>query len=223
MREAGRIEVEPDTQRLRPVDPSGEVLRADGVAIDAARSELAVERVQVEAMRARDQRQRLRRVRAQLVRCSRLARIVAGRGQAAAEFAVRLLEPRDVVSLPAVKRNRHRLQLTLRRVGVHAEIRVALPGEAIGAQYVFSHMFLNSTFMGGPTWHWNPIRPFSARPLVSSSTSTLVTWPLRISVSMLPRATMWTWFQSFCLTSAFSSSSVRCSAPTTFGAPSCPM
>ena len=54
MGEAGRVEVEPDPERLRPVDPAGEMLGADRIAIDAPRAELSVERVQVEAMGARE-------------------------------------------------------------------------------------------------------------------------------------------------------------------------
>ena len=74
MREQRRVEVQADPERLRPVDPAGEMLRADRVAVDAPCAELAVEGVQVEAMRAGNQRQGLRRVAAELVRRARLAR-----------------------------------------------------------------------------------------------------------------------------------------------------
>ena len=56
MREVRRIEIEPDAERLGPVDPAGEVLGADLVALDELAAELAVERVQVEAMRPGDER-----------------------------------------------------------------------------------------------------------------------------------------------------------------------
>ncbi len=75
------------------------------------------------------------------------------------------------------------------------------------SQYCFSQMFLNSTFIGSPTWIWKPRSPFNARAFVSSSTSVLVTWPFRISVIMLPRAMMCAWFQSFTLMIFCSSSS----------------
>ena len=79
---------------------------ADGVAVDALAAEVAVEGVQVEAMPAGNQREGLFRVGAQLLGCARLARIVAGRRQPAAELHPELLEPADVISLPAVQRDR---------------------------------------------------------------------------------------------------------------------
>src|SRR5688500_36170 len=134
MREAGGIEVQSNAERFGPVDPSGEVLRADRVTIDASRPELAVEGVQVEAMFSRDQRQRPRRVAAQLVGRARLAGIVARRGEAATELAVRLLESADVVSLPAVERDGHEGEAADGGVGVDAEVGIALPGDQVGAR-----------------------------------------------------------------------------------------
>src|SRR5207249_9817186 len=56
------------------------------------------------------------------------------------------------------------------------------------AQYCLSQIFLNSTLIGCPTCIWKPMRPFSMRPLMSSSTSMLVRCPFNISAIMLPRA-----------------------------------
>ena len=67
MREVGRVEVEPDAERLGPVDPAGVVFGADLVALDELAAELAVRRVQVEAMRSGDDRQRQGCVGAQVV------------------------------------------------------------------------------------------------------------------------------------------------------------
>ena len=53
MREVGRVEVEADAERLCPVDPAGEMFGADFVALDVLAAELAVERVEVEAMLSR--------------------------------------------------------------------------------------------------------------------------------------------------------------------------
>src|SRR5437773_12100612 len=103
MGKAGRVEVEPYPKRLRPVDPAGEMFRADRVALDASSAELSVERVQVEAMRPRNEGQRLRGVAAELVWSTRLAGIIASRRQAPTQPAVRLIETPDIVSLPAVK------------------------------------------------------------------------------------------------------------------------
>ena len=54
MREVRLVEIEPDAEPSRPVDPAGKVLRTDGIAIDTPPAELAVARVQVEAMAARE-------------------------------------------------------------------------------------------------------------------------------------------------------------------------
>ena len=63
------------------------------------------------------------------------------------------------------------------------------------------------------------MRPLNCRFFVSSSTTMLVTAPLRICMIVLPRATMWTWFQSLTLISAFNSSAVCCRLPMTTGFP----
>jgi hypothetical protein len=81
------------------------MLWLDGIPIDACRSKLAVERVQIEAVRARNEGQRFRGIAAELVRGARLAGIIAGRGNASGQRPVRILEPPDVVSLPAMQRD----------------------------------------------------------------------------------------------------------------------
>ena len=95
-------------------------------------ADLGVDRVQVEPMRAGDQRERLFEIGAQLVRRARLAGIVAGDRQAAAELFARVLEAADVVALPAVERDRNRRQPLDRRVGVDAERRVTFLGGRVG-------------------------------------------------------------------------------------------
>ena len=134
MREVGRVEVEPDAERLRPVDPAGEVLGTDRVTVDEPCRRTR-----------RSSACRLKRwvpgmsdnasvgVGAQLVRRARLARVVAGRREAAPESGAELLEPLDVVALPAVERNGHRGEAGERRVGVHAGFGVAIPGNRIRA------------------------------------------------------------------------------------------
>ena len=74
MREAGRIEIHADAATLGPVDPALEMLGRDLVAVDALAAELAVERVQVEAMLAGNQRIRFFEIGPQLVGRAGLAR-----------------------------------------------------------------------------------------------------------------------------------------------------
>ena len=78
-------------------------------------------------------------VAAQLVGRPRLAGIIAGRGEAAAQLAVRLFEPADVVSLPAVEGDRHGGEPLEGRIRVDAEIGVAPLGERVSDQNVVSH------------------------------------------------------------------------------------
>ena len=131
MREAGGVEVQSDSERLCPVDPAGEVFGTDRVTVHAPCAELSVERVQVEAVPARNEGQGLRGVAAELVGSARLARIIAGRRKARTQLAVRLLESRDIVSLPAVEGDRDRREPPEGRIGVDALVGVALSGEAV--------------------------------------------------------------------------------------------
>ncbi len=108
------------------------MLRADRIAIDATRAEFSVERVQVEAMRAGNQRQGLGRVAPELVGRARLAGIVARRGNPSAELTIRVFETRDIVSLPAMERDGDVRELPERSLGVDAEVGVVLFRERVG-------------------------------------------------------------------------------------------
>ena len=87
--EEGGVEVHPDPLRLRPVDPAAEVLGLERVALDLLAAGLGVAGVEVEPVRAGDQRQGLVEVGPELVRRAGLAGIVAGDGQAAADRLAR--------------------------------------------------------------------------------------------------------------------------------------
>src|SRR5438093_2648575 len=132
MGEAGRVEVQADTERLRPVDPAREVFGADRVAIHASCAELSVERVQVETMCARNEGQGPRGVAPELVGSARFTRIVAGRGKPPTQLAVQLLESPDIVSLPAMERDGNRRKPSESCIGVDADVGVLLPGESVG-------------------------------------------------------------------------------------------
>src|SRR5689334_9535437 len=100
VREAGGVEVDTDAKRFRPVDPACKVLNADRVALDAARGEVSVNRMQVDAMLSRYERQRLGEIAPQLIDISRGAGIVAGRREPAAQRGARTgFEAMDVVAL----------------------------------------------------------------------------------------------------------------------------
>jgi hypothetical protein len=103
MREAGGVEIQADADFLGPVNPVLEMLRLDFVAVHFLAAELAVERVQVEAVLAGNERQRLLGVGAQFVRRAGLAGIIAGGDEAAAERAAEIFKAAHVVALPAME------------------------------------------------------------------------------------------------------------------------
>ena len=76
--------------------------------------------------------QRLFKVRPQLVRCAGFAGVVAGDGQPAAQLLAGVLEPADIIALPAMDGNRNAAKLLEGFVGVHAQGGIAFLGEAIG-------------------------------------------------------------------------------------------
>ena len=134
MGEECRIEVEPDAERPRPVDPARRNARA-------------------RSRRARCAVRRSRRTSAwRLKRCfpgisdsafaasrrsssarSRLARIVAGRRQAAADLAAPDLEAADVVSLPAVDARSEPSPASSAPIRVDAKLGVLFAREVVGA------------------------------------------------------------------------------------------
>src|SRR6266404_8570570 len=77
VREAGRVEVQPEPPLLCPIDPALEVLWPDLAALDWAVG-FQVDRVQVEALGPRDLGHRHLHVGAQLVSVPGAPRVVAG-------------------------------------------------------------------------------------------------------------------------------------------------
>ena len=83
-----------------------EMFGLESVALDLAAAGLGIAGVEVQAMRAGQKRQRLVQIGPELVGRACLARIVAGDRQAASQLLAGVLEPADVVALPAVQRDR---------------------------------------------------------------------------------------------------------------------
>ena len=81
-------------------------------------------------------RERLVEVGAQFVGRARLARVVAGDGQAAADRLAGVLEPADVVALPAVQRDRNPGKPLERPVDVDAQGGVSLLRQREGLFHV---------------------------------------------------------------------------------------
>ena len=76
---------------------------ADFVAIHLLAAEIAVERVQIETVFAGNQRQRLLGIGAEFLRRARLAGIIAGGDESAAECPAEIFKAAHVVALPAVQ------------------------------------------------------------------------------------------------------------------------
>ena len=124
MREEGRIEIEADLLSLRPVDPTLEILGANLVAVDFLAVILKINRVEIESLSSRNERERLLRVGTQFIRRSRFAGIIA-RGENTARQFPGAFETGDVVSLPAVKRDLNLINALDSGVNVDSELSIS--------------------------------------------------------------------------------------------------
>ena len=120
------------------------MLGADLVAVDAMRAKFSVERVEIEAMRAGNQRQGLGRVEPELVGRARLAGIVARRGNPSTELTIRIFKADDIVSLPAMERDRDVRELPERSLGIDAEVGILLSRDRVGG---FNGLSRHITFL----------------------------------------------------------------------------
>ena len=132
MREAGRIEIQSNSERPRPFNPVLEMFRFNFVAIHLPAAKLSVASVQVEAMSAGNQRERLRRVRAEFIWCAGLPGIIPRGHNATGQRATTILEAAHVIALPAVQRNRYAGKLLEDGVGVDSEGGVAFASQFVG-------------------------------------------------------------------------------------------
>jgi len=132
MGEAGGIEIEAEAVFLCPRDPVGKMFRLDFIAIHFFAAEFAVEGVKVQAVLAGDQRVGLLQVGAQLLGRAGFAGIIAGGNEAAGQHTAGMFKTADVVALPAVEGDRYLGQDFQGAVNIHAEFRIAFPGQRKG-------------------------------------------------------------------------------------------
>ena len=102
-----------------------------GIALHALPAGFGVASVEIDAMPARDERERLIQVCSQFIGIARLARVMARHRQTAAQLSLRGFEAGDVVPLPAVQRERDFAQLPHRVLGIHPEFRIAIASKHI--------------------------------------------------------------------------------------------
>ena len=132
MRKACGIEVQADTEGPGPCDPVAEMARLNFIAIHFLTAELAVTRVQIEPVRAGNERECFRRVGAQLIRRAGFAGIIPRGHDAAGERPIEILKAAHVITLPAVQRDRDFGKRLEDFFGVHAVGGIAFPGEPVG-------------------------------------------------------------------------------------------
>ena len=131
VRERRRVEVELHAVLFRPLDPALEMPGLHLVAVDRLAAELAVDLVQVQAVRTGNERLGLEDVGTQLFDVAGFARVVARSLDAAREVAAPVFEARHVVRLPAVERERDVLKRRERLFGVYADLRIAFPRDGV--------------------------------------------------------------------------------------------
>ena len=133
VRKASGVEIHAKTAGLGPVDPTLEVLHGVGIAIHLAAAEVGITGVQVEAVLAGDQRQRLLEVSAQFVDRPGFPGVVAsGLNAAAGEHCIWFFKTADVVSLPAVQGDRRSGERGEHGLGIDAEGGITFFGEGVG-------------------------------------------------------------------------------------------
>ena len=114
-----------------------EMLRLDFVPIYFLPAELAVERVQVQTMFARNQRECLIEIGAEFVGRAGFAGIISGGNNAARKRAAEILKAAHVIALPAMQRDRNFGELLEDGVGVDAERGVAFARELVSGGNLF--------------------------------------------------------------------------------------
>ena len=108
------------------------MLGADFVAVHLLAAEIAVKGVQIEAVFAGDERQRLLGVGAEFLRAAGLAGIIAGGDEAAAERPAEVFEAAHVVALPAMEGHGDFFQVFQHAIHVHAQFGVTFFGQGEG-------------------------------------------------------------------------------------------
>ena len=117
----------------------------DLIAVHLFAAEFAVASVEVQAMFARDEREGLLQVGAQFIRRPRLAGVIAGGDESAAQRPADIFKAADVIALPAMDRNCDPGKRFKRGCGIHSQRQVAFAGENVGALEVTGGSFHKSS------------------------------------------------------------------------------
>ena len=127
------VEIHAQPLGLRPVDPAPEVLRVVLAPLLPLASEIGIAGMEVETVRAGNQREGHPEILTQLLDGPRLAGVVTGGRQAASgEVRSGVLKSPDIVPLPAVHRNRRGGETVEGSFDVHPERGVGFLGDRVG-------------------------------------------------------------------------------------------
>ena len=126
MRKARGVEIQADLLLLGPRNPLGKMPRLKLIPRHLLAGVIRVDRMQAQAMPAREQVVDELKISPQLIRRAGLAGVVARGLDAAAGQALVVLEAADIVALPAVERDRYPGKLLKRPVDIHTQRGVAL-------------------------------------------------------------------------------------------------
>ena len=129
MREERRVEVQAQAARLGPIDPTREMFGRQFVPLDGLAPSLSIHRMQIDAMRAGDQRQRLGQIAAEFIAVASLTGVVPGRGQTAVQLAAAGFESAAIVALPAMDGHRNRRERRNGRVDIDPNGSVLVLGQ----------------------------------------------------------------------------------------------
>ena len=132
MREASRVEIQPQSVGFSPIHPILKMRGSDFIAGHAPAACFGVDGVQRQPVPAGNERISLVQVPAQFLRRARLARIISGHRQPAAQRLPRVLVAAHVIALPAVQGKGDLAQAPQGGFGVNAQFGVSCVGDFVG-------------------------------------------------------------------------------------------
>lgn len=142
MRKAGGVEIEPKILLSRPVNPTLEMRRLDGITLHAPFG-FEIDSVKIEAMPAGNERKRNFKIGTEFRRSACTARIIARGLDPARQIGIGILEAENIVTLPALDRNRNGIQDGQYGVRADALLRKPLSREFVSVpDSLFRHLHL---------------------------------------------------------------------------------
>ena len=124
VREAGGIKIQSELLFPSPLNPTLKMFRLQVIPFHLPTAGFRVTGMQIQPMLSWNERQRGLQVSAKFIGGARLSRISAGHREPAADVDAGILKSADIVTLPAMQRNRNLRKLLHRRMHIDAQIRI---------------------------------------------------------------------------------------------------